>query len=356
MPPSSGPTSDRVAGLPELVGSEAELEELLTRPRPVLVQAIRSLKSPLLVLGAGGKMGPTLAVLARRAADAAGHPLEVIAVSRFREAATRAWLENHGVRTLGLDLLDPRAFGELPEAGQVAYLVGVKFGTARDPAPTWAVNTLVPARVIERFPAAPFVALSTGNVYPFADVAGGGAVETDPLTPLGEYANAAVARERIFEWCARATGARGAFLRLSYAVELRYGVLVDLARKVHEGEPIDLGNSHFNCVWQGDANEAVLRAFDLVSHPASAWNLCLPEAFEVRAVAERFGELLGRRPAFRGTPTGTGLLSNAARLCAALGEPSVTLDILLPWVAAWVLAGGRSLGKPTHFESRDGRY
>jgi hypothetical protein len=332
------------------------LEDLLTQPRAPLVESIKTFSSPLLILGAGGKMGPTLAMLARRAADAAGHRLDVVAVSRFGDAAARSWLEARGVRTLSCDLLDPRAVAALPEAENLIYLVGLKFGTTQNPAATWAMNTLVPARVCERFPRSRIVALSTGNVYPMSDVTRGGAVESDPLTPLGEYANAAVARERIFEFHSQRLGTRLAQVRLFYAVELRYGVLVDIARKVHAGEPIPLENGSFTCIWQGDANEMILRSLPLVTSPSSAWNLCRPEIFSVREVALRCGEQLGRAPVFRGGESNTALLGNPSRLVTALGPPPTPLETMLRWTVHWVKHGGRDLGRPTHFEVRDGNY
>ena len=328
----------------------------MTQPAPPLIEFIRTVSSPLLVLGAGGKMGPTMAVLARRAADAAGHKLEVVAVSRFSDAGSRRWLEERGVRTASCDLLDGQGVSQLPDAENVIYLVGLKFGTSQNPAATWAMNTLVPARVCERFPRSRIVALSTGNVYPLSEVSRGGSVETDALTPLGEYANAAVARERIFEFHSQRNGTALALLRLFYAVELRYGVLADIARKVHAGEPIPLENGSFNCIWQGDANEMILRALALAVAPPSGWNLCRPEIFSVRHVAVRLGELLGREPVFSGTEPATALTGSAARLCARLGAPQTPLDVMLRWTAHWVNQGGRDLGRPTHFEVRDGNY
>jgi nucleoside-diphosphate-sugar epimerase len=344
------------SALPERIDSEAQLEEVLTRPGTELVQFIRTVPSPLLVLGAGGKMGPTLAALARRAAAAAHHPLEVIAVSRFTNPTARAWLEARQVRTVSCDLLDARAVEKLPESRAVLYLVGLKFGTARDPAATWAMNTIVPVRVLERYPGARIAALSTGNVYPLSAVDAGGSTEAASLTPLGEYANAAVGRERVFEFCSRAAGALLTLLRLFYAVELRYGVLVDIARRVHAGQPLELAGGYFNCIWQGDANSLALRSLSLATTPPSVWNLCLPEVFSLRSVATRLGELLGRQVQLLGTEAPTALLGNSARLCAALGPPSIPLDTMLRWIAHWVKAGGSNLGKPTHFEVRDGRY
>lgn len=342
--------------LPEAIETEAQLEELLTTPSAALIDFIKTVPGPLLILGAGGKMGPTLAVLACRAAEAAAHTLDVIAVSRFSDSQSRDWLEARGVQTVSCDLLDANAVGKLPDSSSILYLVGLKFGTAQNPAATWAMNTVVPARVAERFRDARIVALSTGNVYPLSEVNRGGSVETDPLTPLGEYANAAVGRERIFEFYSRAHGSRMARLRLFYAVELRYGVLVDIAQKVCANETIDLANGYFNCIWQGDANDMAIRSLSLCATPATVWNLCRPEVFSVRDVATRLGSLLGKPPLFRGAETPTALLGNAKALCARLGEPSLKLDPMLRWIAHWVRRGGRNLGRPTHFEVRDGNY
>ncbi len=340
----------------EAINTESELEEILTRPRPQLLEVIKTCASPLLILGAGGKMGPTLAVLAKRAAEAAGHPLDVIAVSRFGDQASRQWLEARGVTTLSCDLLDARAVAALPDTENILYLVGLKFGTAQNPSATWAMNTLVPARVCERYPRSRIVAVSTGNVYPLSAVSRSGSVETDALTPLGEYANAAVARERIFEFHSQRNGTALALLRLFYAVELRYGVLADIARKVHAGDPISLGNGSFNCIWQGDANEMILRSLPLAASPPSVWNLCRPEIFSVRQVAMRCGELLGREPVFSGHESDTALLGNSAPLGAALGSPPTPLEAMLRWTAHWVKQDGRNLNRPTHFEVRDGGY
>lgn len=342
--------------LPGRIDTEEQLEDFLTRPSVVLQDFVRSLASPLLILGAGGKMGPTLAILAKRAAEVANPRLEVIAASRFSDTTLVARLNRQGIRTIACDLLDSASVQRLPDAANLLYLVGLKFGTTQNPSATWAINTVVPTRVAERYRNARMVALSTGNVYASSSVGRGGSLETDPLTPVGEYANSGVARERVFEFHARAHGSALALLRLFYAVELRYGVLVDIARKVHDGTPIDLANGYFNCIWQADANEAIIRALALANSPPAAWNLCRPEVFSVRSVAMRLGELLGRPPSFAGQESPTALLGNSAALCSRLGAPSVSLEMMLVWIACWIKQGGRDLGKPTHFESRDGRY
>jgi nucleoside-diphosphate-sugar epimerase len=345
-----------MSDLPRTISSEEELESVLTEPNEALVKFIPRVRSPLVILGAGGKMGPTLAVLAKRAAEEAGHRLEVIAVSRFGDAAARRSLESKGVKTIACDLLERSAVESLPDSENLIYLVGMKFGTSTDPASTWAMNTVAPARVAERYPRAQIVALSTGNVYPMSERTSGGSMENAALTPLGEYANSAVGRERVFEYFSRRNRTPIVMLRLFYAVELRYGVLVDIAQKVFAGEPIELAAGYFNCIWQGDANEMIIRSLDLTSSPMAVRNLCRPTIFSVREVAMKFGEMFGREPKLIGSESTTALLGNAEKICGELGTPGVELSQMLNWIAHWLQHGGRSLGKPTHFETRDGKY
>ena len=335
------------------MNTEAELEDALTRPRPVLTDFIRTVQSPLVILGAGGKMGPTLAIMARRAAESAKHSLRVIAVSRFSDAHARAILEKSGIETHEADLLERGSYSQLPDAHDVIYLVGLKFGTAQNPSLTWAINTLVPAYAVERYGTARMVALSTGNVYPLVSVKSGGAREVHLLTPVGEYANAAVARERVFEYCGQKHGTSITLLRLNYAVELRYGVLVDIARRVWAGEDIDLSNGFFNCIWQGDANEFILRSLAL---EPGAWNLTGSDVLSVRNIAEQFGNRFSKKPRFINRESDTALLNNPQKICQRLGPPPTSLETMLDWIAHWVRAGGRYLGKPTHYEVRDGSY
>jgi nucleoside-diphosphate-sugar epimerase len=303
-----------------------------------------------LVLGAGGKMGPSLAVLAKRAG------MDVIAASRFTDSKARAYLEERDIQTVCCDLLNASDVAKLPDAANIIYLVGLKFGTEQDPARTWAMNVIVPVRVAERFPKARLVALSTGNVYPLSKVSAGGSVESDALRPLGEYANSAIGRERIFQFYSQRDNIPVALLRLFYATDLRYGVVMDIARKVHRGEAIDLTNGHFNTIWQGDANEMILRSLDLAMSPATVYNLCQTEVCSVRAVATQLGERLGRQPKFVGTESETALVANATALAAKLGAPATSIDTILAWAAEWVRGGGPDLGKPTHFEERTGNY
>jgi nucleoside-diphosphate-sugar epimerase len=301
-------------------------------------------------------MGPTLAVLARKAAVATGCKLDIVAVSRFGDPSARAWLESCGVHTLACDLMDRASLRQLPETENLVSMVGLKFGTSQNPAATWATNTLIPAYLCERYPHSRIVALSSGSIYPLVRVASGGALESEPLTPLGEYANACVGRERIFEYYSQINGMPVVLLRLFYAVELRYGILVDLAWKVFKGEPIDRSMGYFNWIWQGDANALILRSLALAQAPPRAYNLTHPQIQSVRGIAEKFSELLGRPACLTGREAETALLGNPAQLCAALGEPGMPLEVVMRWIAGWLLRGGRLLGKPTHFEVCDGKY
>ncbi len=335
---------------------EAALEERLSRPTAGVVEVLRQLPGDLLVLGAGGKMGPSLARMARRAFDALGRADRVVAVSRFGTPGTREALDAAGVVTSPADLLDPRAVAALPDASSLVFMAGQKFGTRAAPHVTWAMNALVPALVSQRFPAARSVVFSTGNVYPLAPVAGGGPVETDPVGPVGEYAMSCLARERLFEHASATRGTPVAILRLNYAIDLRYGVLLDTARRVHAGEPVPLRMGHVNVIWQGDANARALQSLALAGSPAAVLNLTGPEVVSIRWLAERFAERFGRPAVFVGTEAPDALLSNAGRAAARFGPPSVDLETMIAWTAAWVTQGGRHLGKPTRFEVRDGQF
>lgn len=342
--------------LPLEIKSEEELENVLTQPAPALVQFITRVESPLVILGAGGKMGPTLAVLAKRAAEQARHKLDVIAVSRFSDPACKAWLESRGVITQEADLLKFEDVDHLPDSSNIVYLVGLKFGTAENPSATWAMNTVPPALVAQRYRNARIVALSSGNVYPLSSANTLGSQEEDPLTPLGEYPNAVVARERIFEFYSRQNGTAVVLIRLFYAVELRYGVLVDIATKILRGEPISLSNGYFNCIWQGDANEMIIRSLALVNSPPARFNLCQPQVYSLRSVAVELAEHMNTAPLFADAECSTALIGDPSRICQALGRPGTRFVQVLKWTADWVRKGGKTLNKPTHFETRDGIY
>jgi nucleoside-diphosphate-sugar epimerase len=342
--------------LPESIESEEALDEILSRPRPVLVEMIARVRSPLVVLGASGKMGPSLALLARRAARAARSDLKVVAVARFSDPAQRDWLENHGVETHAADLLDRSSVDALPDAGDIIYMAGRKFGTADSPELTWAMNTLPPEYVMSRYRGSRVVAMSTGCVYPLVAAESNGSREEDPLEPLGEYSNACVARERVFEYCSRRYRIPVALIRLNYALDLRYGVLVDIATRVYRGEPVDLSMGFLNCIWQGDANEMIIRSIEAAAVPPVALNLTGAEKVSVRAIASRFAELFGKPASFTGVEAGTALLSDASRTLERFGPPAVSLDRVVGWTAGWIAREGRLLGKPTHYEVSDGRY
>jgi dTDP-4-dehydrorhamnose reductase len=334
---------------------ETALERALSQPTPRAVAALAALDGDLLVLGAGGKMGPSLARMARRARADAGGRGRVVAVARFSTPGVRDALERDGVHTLGADLLDRDQVAGLPDAAAVVHMVGQKFGTATDAARTWAINTLVPAFAAERFRRVPMVAFSTGNVYPLWPAASEGPSERDPVGPIGEYAQSALARERILEYQSARDRTPMALLRLNYAVEPRYGVLRDLADRVTAERPIDLTMGWVNLIWQADANAAALAAIAHVTAPPLVLNLTGPK-YRVRWLTEALGRRLDRTPTFVGVEAETALLSDATAATTLLGPPAVDIETMLDRVAAWVRAGGRSLGRPTHFEERAGSF
>ena len=339
-----------------MIRTEAELEDLLTTPSAQDVEAIGKLTGTLMVLGAGGKMGPTLAIRAQRAVEKAGTKLRVVAVSRFSDAAAERRLQEAGVETLKADLLDRAQVETLPEAEQVIFMAGRKFGSTGAEWLTWAMNAYVPALVAERYRAAKIVAFSSGNVYPLVPVTSGGATEADPPDPVGEYAQSVLARERLFQYFSGKYGTPCCLLRLNYAIDLRYGVLLDIGQKVFERRPVELGMAAVNVIWQGDANSVCLRSFAVCESPPLILNLTGPETLSVRWIAERFGEIFGVEPVFEGTEADTALLNNAGRCHQLFGYPSVTPRQMIEWIAAWIQAGGPTLGKPTHFETRDGKF
>jgi hypothetical protein len=338
------------------IRTEEELEEWLSRPSPADVDLMRRLRGDLLILGAGGKMGPSLVRRIARARDAAGGTQRIRAVSRFSSPEARAEVERDGAEAIPCDLLNRGDVAKLPDAENVWFLAGRKFGTTDRVDLTWAANALVPAHVIERFTGVRMVVFSTGNVYAFAPVTSSGARETDTPSPIGEYAQSCLARERIFEYAALEHGTRVLVYRLNYAVDLRYGVLVDIARAVHAGDPVDLTVGHVNVLWQGDANSYALRAIELCETPARFLNVTGVDRLAVRDAADFFASRFGRTLRFRGTESPTALLSDASLCQRELGSPQIgTLD-LMEAVANWVAIGGRGLGKPTHFGVTDGRF
>jgi hypothetical protein len=338
--------------LPKTILDTKHLDDLLSTPTPGVVECFARLDGNLLILGAGGKMGPSLARMAKRAAP----QKRVVAVSRFSTPGSQEQFERHDIETIAADLLDTAQLAALPEAQNIVYMAGMKFGATGNEPLTWAMNTFLPGMVCQRFPKSRIVAFSTGNVYPLTPLRLGGSVETDQPAPLGEYAMSCLGRERIFEHFSRTQGNPIALLRLNYAVELRYGVPVDIAKKVWNGEPIPLAMGTANVLWQGDANAMALQSFDLTTSPATILNLAGPEQLSVRRMAQFFGERMGKTPILVGEEAPTALLSNGQRLLAHTGNPHVPVQSLLSWIADWVMRGGESLGKPTHFEARDGKF
>jgi len=339
------------------IDTEAQLEERLSDPAPELIADLQAVPGDIQILGVGGKMGPSLARLARRALDAAGQSSrQVIGVARFSEPGLRDRLEGWGVRTIHADLLAPGALAALPDAPNLIFMAARKFGSTGNEAQTWAMNTFLPGLVAERFTKSRAVVFSTGNVYPLVPVASGGCTEQDPVGPVGEYAQSALGRERMFQYGSAQHGTLATILRLNYAAEMRYGVLLDVAEKVKTGTPIDLTMGHVNVIWQGDANAVALRALTIAAAPPTILNLTGPETISVRWVAEQLGDLLGKQPVFSGSPGETALLNNAAVCKRRFGAPRVSVEQLLRWVAHWVTRGGRTLAKPTKFQVRDGKF
>jgi len=339
-----------------MIADADELEMRLSEPTSGVVETLRRLDGDLILLGVGGKMGPTLARMAKRASDQAGVQRRVIGVSRFSSSEGEAKLNAHGVEIIRCDLLDEDAVARLPDVPNVVFMTGMKFGSMGNESLTWAMNAYLPGVICKKYRHARIVAFSTGNVYGLVPVAGGGARESDQLNPAGEYAMSCLGRERVFEHFSRTLDIPMTLIRLNYACELRYGVLVDLAQRVWRDEPVDVSMGHFNIIWQGDANAMSLQAFDLAASPSVVINLTGPEVLRVRDVAKQLGALMGKTPRFVGTEAATALLSNAQRTLARFGPPRVSADQLLRWVADWVMRGGPTLGKPTHFESREGRF
>ena len=336
--------------------SDAELEEFLSRPTQAVVATLRQVQGDIIVLGAGGKMGPSLTAMIRRALDSIGDRRRVIAVSRFTSDNAAHHLERAGVEIARADLSERDEIADLPDAPNVIYMAGQKFGTRDLPSRTWAVNTLVPAMVAERYASSRIVAFSTGNVYAMSPAGSSGSRESDPLTPLGEYANSCVGRERVLEHASRTHGTRMSIIRLNYAVDLRYGVIVDIAHKIMAGEPVRLEMGFVNVIWQGDANAQAICSLAHAASPPFVVNVTGPERLSVRDVAAQLGALLGRPALLEGTPAQDALLSDTSLAQSLFGQPEVSTETLIGWVADWVGRGGTKLGKETKFEVRDGRY
>jgi nucleoside-diphosphate-sugar epimerase len=342
--------------LPATIAGECELETLLSEPTDRLVGMMARLDGDIVVLGASGKMGPTLARMAKRAADAAGPPRRVIAVSRFGDPSREAALEAHGVETIRCDLLDERAVARLPAAANVIFMTGRKFGSTGAESLTWATNCLIPAVICRHFAASRIVAFSTGNVYGLTETGRGGSTESDVPQPVGEYAMSCLGRERLFENSSRTLGTPVAIVRLNYAVEMRYGILVDLAQRVLAGEAVDLAMGYVNVIWQADASAMALCALERAASPPFVVNLAGLEELSVRDVSLDLGARFGRSVRFRGEEGPDALLSDGRLGAALLGPLRVPSSRLIEWTVDWLTRGGATSGKPTHFDSRAGRF
>jgi nucleoside-diphosphate-sugar epimerase len=335
--------------------NEAELDDLLSAPRGETVAAMAACPGDVVVLGAGGKMGPTLARMMVRAASG-NVRRRVVAVSRFSSPGIEEALHMGGVETLRCDLLDRASVSRLPDAPNVVFMSGQKFGTAGAPSTTWAMNTIVPAHCAERYRDSRIVCFSTGNVYALSGVVAGGARETDEPGPIGEYAMSCLGRERLFEYYAQRFATRVAILRLNYAIALRYGVLTDLARRVWNDESVALEMGHVNVIWQGDANRIAIECLPRAATPPFVVNVTGHATLSVRELACQLGERLGKAPRFVGQERSDALLSNTDRMQSVFSAPDMPLERMLDLAADWVRSGQPLLGKPTRFEERDGRF
>jgi nucleoside-diphosphate-sugar epimerase len=343
-----------VSDLPQKIESVDQLEELLSRPTDYVIEALKRNPGDILILGVAGKMGPTLARMAQRAVS--GSARKIIGVARFSIPSQQADLERHGIHTIKADLLDQKQLDNLPDAPNVIYMPAMKFGSTGQEGLTWAMNTYLPGMCAQRYAKSKIVAFSTGNVYGLSPIALGGSTEDSPLNPVGDYAMSCLGRERMFDHFSRTNGTKLALIRLNYATEMRYGVLVDVAQKIWAGNEVDLSMGALNAIWQADANAMSLAALDHVSSPPFILNVAGPEMLSLRETANDFARLMRKPAKLIGTESPDALLSNGQRAHRLFGPPRVAAPQMIQWIADWVMSGGTSLGKPTHFETRNGKY
>jgi len=341
---------------PEKINNEAALEEFLSTPGPETIEMFSRTDGDIMFLGIGGKIGPTLAGMAIRACKAAGVTKQIYGVSLFKADQERKHIEEMGIQTIQGDLLDTDFLKSLPKVKHVFFLAGMKFGSEENISLTWAVNTYLPALVADHFKESNIVAFSTGCVYPLVSKETGGSLESDLPLPLGEYAQSCLGRERMFEYGSKLNQTRTCLIRLNYSVELRYGVLVDIAMKVKNREAIDLSMGYFNVIWQGDMNNMVLRSLEQCASPARILNITGEHILSVREVALEFGKLFKVEPEFVNEEAKTALLNNAGEAFRLFGRPEVSTKQMILWIANWLKEERAILDKPTHFEVRDGKY
>jgi nucleoside-diphosphate-sugar epimerase len=341
---------------PQSIRNLDHLEDMLSQPSEAAVEALRNVPGDVLLLGAGGKMGPSLARMIIRGSEPAGVSRNVIAVSRFSKSNLREKFHQFGAETIAGDLLDENFVNDLPDAENIIFMTGVKFGTSGDASLTWAMNTWVPTLVGQRFRNSRIVSFSTGNVYPFVPIESGGCKETDAPNPVGEYGMSALGRERMFQYFSQRHDIPAAIVRLNYSVEMRYGVLVDLCHQVINDQTIDVSMGHANIIWQADANAMTIAAMNDTATPPYIINVTGPELVSIRETCLRFGELLGKTPKIVGEESETALLNNASLANQKYGTPRYSVDQIIQWTADWVARGGESLGKPTQFQVRSGQF
>ncbi len=342
--------------IPQKIRDENGLEGLLSSPEKETVELFNKLDGDIIFLGIAGKIGPSLAHMAKRACEKAGVEKKIYGVSRFRNRDEKKLIESFGIETIQGDLLDRGFLESLPKVKNVFFLAGMKFGSEENLSLTWAMNSFLPALIAEYFKDSRIVAYSTGCVYPLVPVGSGGSVETDKPAPVGEYSQSCLGRERMFEYGSRKYNTPVSIIRLNYAVEPRYGVLVDIALKVKNNIPVDLEMGYFNVIWQGDANNTVLRSIEHAGSPAFILNISGTETLSVREVAKKFGNLFGTEVSFKGVEASSALLNNPSKATGLFGKPKVPIDKVIGWTADWIENENTLLGKPTHFEVRDGKY
>ena len=342
--------------LPKKIESIVQLEDILSTPSVKLIELFKRLKGDMLILGAGGKIGPTLARMAKRAAESAGVNKRIVGVALFESERDQKKLESFGIETIHGDLLDRTFLANLPKLENVIFMAGMKFGSTENLPLTWAINSYLPALVAEEFKNSRIVAFSTGCVYPLVSVSSGGSTESDSPEPLGEYAQSCLGRERMFEFGSKKYDTPVTLIRLNYAVELRYGVLVDVALKIKNDQPVDVTMGFANLIWQGDANDKILQSLAICESPAKILNVTGPETVSIRWAANRFAELMNKETNVIGHEANTALLSNASQCHRLFGYPKISLDQMMVWIADWVQQDRALLNKPTHYEVRDGKY
>jgi len=336
-------------------GNEDDLDEFMSTPQAGTVEMMQRFDGDIMILGIGGKMGPTLGCTALKAAREAGVSKKVYGVSRFSDETLRPRLENFGITCIPCDLLEPDEIEKLPDVKNIVFMAGRKFGQVGSDYLTWALNTIVPANVARSFAESRFVVFSTGSIYDLWPTDTEGPSEADTFTSIGEYANSCLGRERIFEHYSRKNGTKTLLFRLNYSIDLRYGVLYEIGRRVFGEEPIELAMGHANVIWQGDANNFALRCLELAANPPEILNVT-GDKIRVRDVAESFGKVLGKKPLFTGGEDPKAFLSNNAKLKRLLGAPPTGLDDMIRWIAEWLERGGKTLNKPTHYQTKDGRF